>query len=122
MKNTFIVEEETVNVGSKFTIGDTAQEQAGQHTQRQCTRPSRTRGSRAESARGRPRVRGEAAEALRSVGSSRALSPFSQLLVSFSTPDLPGDPLGEHTRLSQDGSRSEGFWEEQDLLWPNIIP
>ena len=36
-------------------------------------------------------------------------------LVPFPTPDLPWDPpLGAHSPLSQDGSRSEGFWEEQD--------
>ena len=33
-----------------------------------------------------------------------------------------GTPLGEHTRLSQDGSRSEGFWEEQDPLRPGTSP
>ena len=43
-------------------------------------------------------------------------------LVPFPTPDLPWDPpLGAHSPLSQDGSRSEGFWEEQDSLWPGII-
>ena len=26
-----------------------------------------------------------------------------------------------HTQLSQDGSQSEGFWEEQDSLWPGVI-
>ncbi|XP_055405305.1 uncharacterized protein LOC129629324 isoform X2 [Bubalus kerabau] len=31
-------------------------------------------------------------------------------------------PLGEHTFLSQDVSRGEGFWEEQDSLRPGIIP
>ena len=30
-------------------------------------------------------------------------------------------PWGTHTHLSQDGSQSEGFWEEQDSLWPGII-
>ena len=98
VKNAFIVEEETVNVGSKFIIGDTAQEQVVPHTQRQCARPRRMQGRRArERARGRPQgggCRGEAAKALRLVRSSRALSPFSQLPVSFSTPDLPGDPPG----------------------------
>ena len=36
-------------------------------------------------------------------------------LVSSSTPDLPGTlPWGAHAPLRQDGSQSEGFWEEQD--------
>ena len=44
-------------------------------------------------------------------------------LVPFSTPDLPWDPpLGAHAPLSQDGSQSKGFWEEQDSLWPDVIP
>ena len=30
-------------------------------------------------------------------------------------------PAGAHAPLSQDGSWSEGFWEEQDSLWPGII-
>ena len=30
-------------------------------------------------------------------------------------------PWGAHSHLSQDGSQSEGFWEEQDSLWPGII-
>ena len=43
-------------------------------------------------------------------------------LVPFPTPDLPWDPpLGAHSPLSQDGSQSEGFWEDQDSLWPGII-
>ena len=31
-------------------------------------------------------------------------------------------PLSAHPPLGQDGSWSEGFWEEQDSLWPGIIP
>ena len=43
-------------------------------------------------------------------------------LVSFPTPDLPWDPhLSAHSPLNQDGSQSEGFWEEQDSLWPGIV-
>ena len=34
-------------------------------------------------------------------------------LVSFSTADAP---------ISQDGSRSEGFWQEQGSLWPGMSP
>ena len=35
----------------------------------------------------------------------------------------PGTFLwGAHTRLSQDGSQSEGFWEEQDSLWSGVVP
>ena len=30
-------------------------------------------------------------------------------------------PWGVRAYLSQDGSQSEGFWEEQDSLWPGII-
>ena len=41
--------------------------------------------------------------------------PSANYLVSFSTPDLPWDsPLDAPASLSQDGSQSEGFWEEQD--------
>ena len=36
--------------------------------------------------------------------------PLTNYLVSFSTPELPWDPLlGAHAPLSQDGSQSEGF-------------
>ena len=31
-------------------------------------------------------------------------------------------PSGAHTPVSQDGSQSEVFWEEQDSLWPGIFP
>ena len=49
--------------------------------------------------------------------------PLANYLVPFSTPNLPWDtPLGVHAPLSQDGSRSEGFWEVQNSLWPGIIP
>ena len=34
-------------------------------------------------------------------------------LVSFSTADAP---------ISQDGSQSEGFWQEQGSLWPGMSP
>ena len=48
---------------------------------------------------------------------------LTNFLVSFSTPDLSWDPsLGTHTPLSQDGSWSEGFWEEQDSLWLVLSP
>ena len=48
---------------------------------------------------------------------------LANYLVSFSTPELPWDPfLGAHAPLSQDGSQSEGFWEEQGSLWPGVIP
>ena len=30
--------------------------------------------------------------------------------------------MGVHAPHSQDGYRSEGFWEEQDSLQPGIIP
>jgi len=30
-------------------------------------------------------------------------------------------PLGAQAPLSQDGSWSDGFWEEQDSLWPGVI-
>ena len=44
--------------------------------------------------------------------------PSGQSSVSFFTPDLPcNSPLGD-----TDGSWSDGFWEEQDSLWPSIIP
>ena len=47
---------------------------------------------------------------------------LANYLFSFSTPDLSWDPpLGVHTPLSQDGSQSEGFWEEQDSLQPGMI-
>ena len=41
--------------------------------------------------------------------------PSGQISGFFFTPDLPWDPnLDAHAPLSQDGSQSEGFWEEQD--------
>ena len=47
---------------------------------------------------------------------------LANYLFSFSTPDLSWDPpLGVHTPLSQDGSQSEGFQEEQNSSWPGII-
>ena len=44
-------------------------------------------------------------------------------MASFSTLDLPQDPaMGAHAPLSQDGSQSSDFWEEQDSLWPGVLP
>ena len=35
----------------------------------------------------------------------------------------PGTLLwGVHAPLSQEGSLSEGFWEEQDSVWSSVIP
>ena len=49
--------------------------------------------------------------------------PLANYLVSFATPDLPWDPpLGTHAPLGQNRSWIKGFWEEQDSLWPGIIP
>ena len=49
------------------------------------------------------------------VSSSWSLSSY---LVSFSTLELPWNPsLGVYAPLSQDGTQSEGSWEEQELLW-----
>ena len=43
--------------------------------------------------------------------------------VSFSIPDLPWDPpLGVHTPLSQDGSRSKGLWHKQDSCGLELSP
>ena len=50
-------------------------------------------------------------------------SPSAKYPVSFSTPDLSWDPSqAAHASLSQDRSWSECFWEDQDALWPGIIP
>ena len=63
--------------------------------------------------------RKEAVKVFIQVSSSGPLSsfrPISWLL-------FPWDPLlGVHAPLCQDGSWSEGFWEEQDSWWPGIIP
>ena len=49
--------------------------------------------------------------------------PLANYLAYFSTPDLPWGPfLGAHTPISQDGTLSEGRWEEQDPLWPGGMP
>ena len=67
------------------------------------------------------------------VSSSESLSSFqpsiwfvfllAKYLVSLSTPDPPWDPpLGAHASPSQDGSCSEGFWEEHDSLWAGLGP
>ena len=46
--------------------------------------------------------------------------PLANYLVYLSTPDLPWGPsLGAHTPISQDGTLSEGCWEEQDS-WPDF--
>ena len=46
--------------------------------------------------------------------------PLGQLSIWFL---FPWDPLlGVHAPLCQEGSWSEGFWEEQDSWWPGIIP
>ena len=42
--------------------------------------------------------------------------------VSFLHLTYPGIlPWVVYAPLSQDGSQSEGFWEEQDQLWPGFI-
>ena len=47
----------------------------------------------------------------------------AKYLVSLSTPDPPWDPLlGTHAPSSQDGSCSEGFWEEHNSLWAGLGP
>ena len=47
--------------------------------------------------------------------------PFIWFLLQHLT--YPGTlPWGTHTPLGQDGSWSDGFWEEPDLLWPGVIP
>ena len=44
-------------------------------------------------------------------------------LASFSIPDLPWDPpLGVHTPLSQDGSRSQGLWHKQASCGLELSP
>ena len=49
--------------------------------------------------------------------------PQANYLVSYPMPDRPWDPpLGAHSPLRQDGSRSEGFWEEQDpMAWHSLL-
>ena len=51
------------------------------------------------------------------VSSFGSLCSFRQI-ICFLFPHLtyPGTLLSVHVPLSQDGSRSEGFWEEQDSL------
>ena len=47
---------------------------------------------------------------------------LANYLVSFSTPNLPwGPPLGAHAPPQPGWISSEGFWEEQDSLWPPVI-
>ena len=49
--------------------------------------------------------------------------PLANYLVSFSTSDLPWDPLLDVcTPLNQDRFWGEVFWEDQDSLWSSIIP
>ena len=48
--------------------------------------------------------------------------PSGQLSGSFFDTWPTLGSLGVQTSLSQNGPSSEGFWEEQDSLWPGIIP
>ena len=56
--------------------------------------------------------------------SSGTLSSFRPIIwFLFLHLTCPGSlPWGMHEPLSQDGSSSEGFWEEEDALWPGITP
>ena len=48
--------------------------------------------------------------------------PSGQPPCLFALANLSQDPpWSVHGHLSQVGSQSEGFWEEQDSLWPGII-
>ena len=48
--------------------------------------------------------------------------PSGQSPCLFALANLSQDPSWSvHAHLSQVGSESEGFWEEQDSLWPGII-
>ena len=66
------------------------------------------------------KTRGNETILVSSFGSS---SSFRQI-IWFHFPHLActGSLLSVHAPLSQDGSRSEGFWEEQDSLWSGIVP
>ena len=56
--------------------------------------------------------------------SSRSLSSLRPIILFVpSQVDLSQDPpWGSQAHIGQDRSQSEGFWEEQDSLWPRIIP
>ena len=48
--------------------------------------------------------------------------PSGQSPCLLALANLSQDPSWSvHAHLSQVGSESEGFWEEQDSLWPGII-
>ena len=48
--------------------------------------------------------------------------PSGQSPCLLALANLSQDPSWSvHAHLSQVGSQSEGFWEEQDSLWPGII-
>ena len=48
--------------------------------------------------------------------------PSGQSPCLFALANLSQDPpWSVHPHLSQVGSQSEAFWEEQDSLWPGII-
>ena len=48
--------------------------------------------------------------------------PSGQSPCLFALANLSQDPpWSMHPHLSQVGSQSEAFWEEQDSLWPGII-
>ena len=91
MKKAFIAEGDTVHAGSEFTLGGKGQEPVGPRAAVLCL---------AETDAGQRRAQREGADRRpgggRRGGAARPLglvrSPFSQLLVSSSTPDLPGDP------------------------------
>ena len=111
MKNTFITEAETVNAGPKFIIRDIVQ-QVGEKTETMCLdeleAKQRERVWTSSLERRRSAVK-RLSHLYRSVLLGLCL-PLTNYLVSFSTPELPWDPLlGTHAPLSQDGSQSEGF-------------
>ena len=62
-------------------------------------------------------IRGQFSRFLPSFRAVILLCPPSLQLICLKTL-----PSGAHTPVSQDGSQSEVFWEEQYSLWPGIFP
>ena len=126
MKTSFITEAETVNAGRKFTTRDTMQ--VGGHMEK-LLRQKQGRDAHTERRRvgNRPREEECSQKADTSFilgNSSGTLSSFRPIIwFLFLHLTCPGSlSWGVHEPFSQDGSSSEGFWEEQDALWPGITP
>ena len=117
MKNALIPEAESVNVGTKFIIRDTAH--MGEHTEK-CLYLRLKQGGDAHPER-------KDAGVLLSERECRKepIKSFMWSSSSFLFPHLtyPGTLLWvAHAPLNQEGSLSEGFWEERDSLRSGLTP